>query len=90
MKESPDLLYGIDAIARHLGITPRQTKHRCATTDLPTFRMGRNVCARRSSLDRWLAEREAAARPDGDGAEPGHERAPEGEDAYPLLPVGPP
>ena len=58
----PDLLYGLDAIAGHLGMTPRQAKHRALTKLIPTFKIERTVCARRSSLDAWLSEQEAKAR----------------------------
>ncbi|SNT05989.1 hypothetical protein SAMN06295912_13535 [Sphingomonas laterariae] len=56
-----DLLTGCDAIAKHLGWTTRQVKHRVATGELPTFRTGRTVCARRSTLAKHFAAQEAAA-----------------------------
>ena len=62
--ESPsDLLTGCDAIAKHLRWTVRQVKHRAASGELPVFRIGRTVCARRSTLAKHFAEQEAAARP---------------------------
>lgn len=60
--EKSDVLYGLKAIAEHLRLTPNQAKHRVAQGLLPTFKMGGTVCARRSSIDAALAEREAAAR----------------------------
>ena len=57
-----DLLYGLEAIGSYLRMTPRQAKHRALSGQLPTFKMGRNTCARRSTLNTWLAEQEAAAR----------------------------
>jgi len=57
-----DLLYGLNAIGGYLRMTARQAKHRALTGQIPTFKVGRNVCARKASLDAWLAEREAAAR----------------------------
>ena len=57
----PDLLYGLHAIAGHLGMTPRQAKHRALTKLIPTFKIERTVCARRSSLDAWIAEQEVKA-----------------------------
>lgn len=58
-----DLLHGLPAIAGHLGIGARQAAHLKDTAGLPTFKLGKTVCARRSTLNAWLAEREAAARP---------------------------
>lgn len=61
----PDLLYGVDAIAKHLGLTVRQVKHRHENGELPTFKQGRTVCARRSALARYFAEQEQATKPGG-------------------------
>ena len=47
----PDLLTGLQAIADHLGWTKRQTQHRADAGELPTFNIGRTVCALRSELD---------------------------------------
>ncbi len=60
--EAPDLLYGLEAIASHLGMSARQARHRALTGLIPTFKMERTVCARRSTLTAWLAEQEAKAR----------------------------
>lgn len=58
----PDLLFGIDAIAKHLGLSDRQVKHLHETCEgFPTFKQGRTVCARRSALARYFAEQEQAA-----------------------------
>ncbi|KQT50157.1 hypothetical protein ASG52_08355 [Methylobacterium sp. Leaf456] len=57
-----DLLVGMAAIARHLGITERQGWHLKDACDLPTFKQGRTVCARKSTLAQHFAAREAAAR----------------------------
>ena len=57
-----DLLTGCDAIAKHLRWSARQVKHRVATGELPTFRIGRSICARRSTLAAHFAAQEAAAR----------------------------
>lgn len=63
MSDTPetDLLTGTDAIAKHLGWTARQVKHRHANGEIPTFTIGRTVCARRSALARHFAEQEKAA-----------------------------
>ncbi|WP_322965669.1 hypothetical protein [Sphingomonas fuzhouensis] len=57
-----DLLYGMDAVAAHLAITKRQALHLHEKGEIPTFKMGRTVCARRSTLAKHFAAQEAAAR----------------------------
>ena len=57
-----DLLYGVPAIAEYLGLAVRQARHLCEVGRVPTFKLGNKIiCARRSTLSRWLAEREANA-----------------------------
>lgn len=58
-----DLLTGLEEIAAHLGWTVRQTKHRVANKELPTFTLGagRTIYARRSTLAKHFAAQEAAA-----------------------------
>lgn len=56
-----DLLMGAGAIAKHLGITSRQLYRLCYAGNIPTFKLGGAVAARRSSLTRWLADQEASA-----------------------------
>lgn len=58
----PDLIYGMPAIAKALDLTVRQARHLEERGALPTFRILSTVCARRSSLNAWLAEQEAKAR----------------------------
>lgn len=58
---SVDLLYGMDAIAAHLGMTKRSALHMHEKGELPTFKMGRTVCARRSTLAKHFAAQEALA-----------------------------
>lgn len=53
-EDTPDLLYGMPSIAAHLGLTEAQGYHLHANRTLPTFNIGRRVCARRSDLDAWL------------------------------------
>jgi hypothetical protein len=56
----PDLLNGYAEIGEHLGMTERQAEHLKANDPtLPTFKLGRRVCALRSKLDRWLADKAA-------------------------------
>jgi excisionase family DNA binding protein len=57
-----DLLYGLPAIAGQLGLSSDQVRHLAKSHGLPTFKLGRSVCARRSTLASWLTERESAAR----------------------------
>ena len=57
-----DLLYGAPAIAAFLNVRARQAYHMIEKGGLPAFRIAGKVCARRSTLTTWLAEREAAAR----------------------------
>lgn len=57
-----DLLYGVPAIARFLRLRERQARHRIDNGTIPTFRLDGTICARESTLNAWLAEREAAAR----------------------------
>jgi len=59
-----DLLYGVPRIARHLGLSDRQARHLAETGAIPTFKLPGNkiICARRSTLNAWLGEREAAGR----------------------------
>jgi hypothetical protein len=62
-----DLIRGAAAIAEELfGNDPRGRRrvyHLSSDTKggdkLPVFRMGATICARRSTLRRWIAEREA-------------------------------
>jgi excisionase family DNA binding protein len=57
----PDLLYGLPAIAGELGLSNDQVRHLAKSHGLPTFKLGRSVCARRSTLASWLAQQETRA-----------------------------
>jgi hypothetical protein len=59
-----DLLFGAEAIANHLGITRRQAYGLIYSNQLPTFKIGGSVAARRSTLNAWLADLESAAAAD--------------------------
>ena len=63
---SVDLLYGLAAIGEHVGLTARQVEHLVAKGELPTFKLGATVCARRSTMAKHFAAQEAAARRDGE------------------------
>jgi hypothetical protein len=67
---APDLLYGLEAIGGHVGLTARQVEHLVSKGEIPTFKMGRTVCARRSTLAAHFAAAEAAARAGGEPAPP--------------------
>lgn len=56
-----DLLHGVSAIADHLRMTRAQVYHLHNRKALPTFKMGRTVCARRSTLAEHFAAQERAA-----------------------------
>ena len=60
-----DLLYGVKSIAEFLGMRPKQAQHRCDDGTIPTFKIGRNVCARKSTLREWLDKMERAHAEDG-------------------------
>lgn len=55
-----DLLIGAQAIAKVLGVKPRQVYHLLYEGDMPSFKIGGNVAARRSTLAKWLEEKERA------------------------------
>lgn len=50
-----DLLYGASAIAEHLQMTAKQVYHLHDQANLPTFKIGNRVCARRSELEAHFA-----------------------------------
>lgn len=54
-----DLLHGAAAIAEFMGLRVRQVESMIAAESIPTFRIGRNVCARRSTLTAFFEEKEA-------------------------------
>ncbi|GHA11270.1 hypothetical protein GCM10007989_01970 [Devosia pacifica] len=56
-----DLLLGAKAIAKHLGVTQRQTYRLIADRHIPSFKVGGTVAARRSQLNDWLSGQSAAA-----------------------------
>lgn len=57
-----DLLYGVAAIASHLELTPKTIYHLHEKGELPTFKVGATVCARRSTLAKHFARLEREAR----------------------------
>lgn len=58
-----ELLMGAHAIASFLGLTDRQLYRLVYAGEIPTFKLGGSVAARRSTLTKWLDEMEASALP---------------------------
>lgn len=56
-----DVLKGADAIADFLGMDQRAIYYAISKKQLPTFRMGAGVFARKSTLLGWIAAQERAA-----------------------------
>ncbi|WP_300115184.1 hypothetical protein [Sphingobium sp.] len=61
-----DLLTGIAAIAKHLNWPERRVLHQHEKGLIPTFKQGRLVCARRSTLAKHFEAQERAAREGGE------------------------
>ncbi|RRD21584.1 DNA-binding protein [Brucellaceae bacterium VT-16-1752] len=61
-REDADLLYGAAAIASFLGIPKRAAQHQVKIGRIPTFRLGANICATKTSLRTWLTKKEAEMR----------------------------
>ncbi len=58
---SDDLLRGANEIAAFMGLSRRQIYHLVHTSELPVFRLGAILCARRSRLLAWIELQEAQA-----------------------------
>ena len=57
-----DVLLGVPAIAAHLGLTPRQVRNLVYDRDdLPVFKLGGSVAARKSTLAKHFSRLERAA-----------------------------
>ena len=59
--KTADALFGVPAIAAHMQLKEAAVRHLIRFCGLPSFKVGGRVCARKSSIATWLAEREAAA-----------------------------
>ena len=59
--ELPDLLYGAEDIAAHLGMTVAAVYHLIEEKRLPVFKIGRRVAARRSRLQQHFEKLERQA-----------------------------
>jgi excisionase family DNA binding protein len=53
-----DILKGSKAIAEWLGISERTIRFQVSNGRLPYFRVGQAICARKSTLNAWIAEQE--------------------------------
>lgn len=58
MTDDTELLVGHKAIARFLGLSPRFVSWHDEQGRLPTFRVGKSVCARKSTMRQWLDQME--------------------------------
>lgn len=53
-----DILHGANAIADFLGLGRRVIYHLVSKGLMPTFRLGETVCARKSTLLKWIEDQE--------------------------------
>lgn len=58
---SQDLIFGAGEIAEVLGITTRQVYYIHQQEQMPFFRIGSTLCARRSTLMNWITETEQSS-----------------------------
>lgn len=61
--DDDQILYGVPAIADAFKLKPRQVYYLKENHGLPTFKVGRIVCAKRSAVRAWIesvAEKSAA------------------------------
>ena len=49
-----DLLYGAPAIAEYLGVTDRVVYHRAETGEIPSFKIGKTICSRKTTLTEYM------------------------------------
>lgn len=63
-EKETDLLYGVPAIAEHLGLREKQCRSRIEAKQIPTFKIGGTLCSRKSTLKTWLDEQEGKANAD--------------------------
>lgn len=60
-----DLLHGVAAVSGYLGMTRAQIYHLHRAGKIPTFKIDKIVCARKATLEAWLADKEAQAKVEG-------------------------
>lgn len=56
-----DLVVGADAVAQFLGMTTRQVYGCVERRTIPFFKIGSQICLRRSVMMEWIARQERAA-----------------------------
>lgn len=56
-----NLLSGAQEIADFIGLTRAQVYHANASGELPTFRVGTRIYARKSTILTWIADQEKTA-----------------------------
>jgi len=61
MTNEIDLLAGADQIAAFMGLKVRRVYHLAEMQRLPVFRLGATLCARKSTLLKWIEEMENRA-----------------------------
>lgn len=61
MTDETELLVGHKAIAKFLGLSPRQVSWHDEHGRLPTFRIGKSVYARKAKLLEWIEQHEREA-----------------------------
>lgn len=62
MQLNDDILHGAEPIRAFLGFEKRsQVYHYAANGTLPTFRIGSIICARKSTLLKWIEAQETGA-----------------------------
>lgn len=53
-----DMIYGAEEIGRFLGLPKRRVYHVVNMGHLPVFRLGSGICARKSTLIKWIRQQE--------------------------------
>jgi hypothetical protein len=61
MNDDLDLISGTPQIAEFLGVSARRAMYLCEKKQIPVFKMGHIWCARRSTLNTFIARRDAEA-----------------------------
>ena len=60
-----DLLYGVAQIACYLGLVEGRARFLCESGGVPTFKMGRIICSRKSAIEASLPDMGSASIPAG-------------------------
>jgi hypothetical protein len=73
MTNELDLLSGAESIAAFMGIKARRVYHFAEMQRHPVFRLGATLCARRSTLMRWIEDMERVGVSSDDGGSAGED-----------------